>query len=223
MTQRSRRRGSTHPLTTSWTRSRVLRGSVLAVVVITALLAIYELNHGSGTGPGGASPSDAFQVGSPGTGQLAPDFTLPAGSGAPVTLSSLRGKKVLLYFQEGVGCEPCWTQMKDIQSSMAKFHALGIDTVISVTSSTVDQIRQKATDEGVTIPVLSDPDLSSSRMYHANQYGMMGDQMDGHTFILVGADGKIQFRADYGGAPNYTMYVAVDQLIADIKAGTVAS
>lgn len=162
-------------------------------------------------------------MGSPAKGEVAPDFTLTSATGSPLTLSSLHGKKVLLYFQEGVGCEPCWTQMKDIQSSMAKFHALGIDTIISVTSNTVDQVRQKASDEGVTIPVLSDADLSVSRTYSANQYGMMGDQMDGHTFILVGPDGKIQFRADYGGAPNFTMYVTVDQLIADIKSGTLGS
>ena len=31
-------------------------------------------------------------------GTLAPDFTLPDKDGNPVTLSSLRGKKVVLYF-----------------------------------------------------------------------------------------------------------------------------
>lgn len=31
-------------------------------------------------------------------GELAPDFTLPTHQGKPLTLSSLRGKKVLLWF-----------------------------------------------------------------------------------------------------------------------------
>ncbi|MDQ2706498.1 MAG: hypothetical protein M3Z25_02170 [Actinomycetota bacterium] len=48
---------------------------------------------------------------------------------------------------------------------------------------------------------------------------MMGTSRDGHSFILVGPDGRIQWRADYGGAPNYTMYVPLDQLAADLRAG----
>jgi peroxiredoxin Q/BCP len=68
-------------------------------------------------------------------------------------------------------------------------------------------------------PVLSDPDLAVSRAYHANDYGMMGTRRDGHTFIVVGPDGRIQWRADYGGAPAYTMYVPVDVLVADLRRG----
>jgi len=48
---------------------------------------------------------------------------------------------------------------------------------------------------------------------------MMGTGADGHTFILVGPDGTIRWRADYGGAPNYTMYVPPTQLLADLQAG----
>jgi len=75
------------------------------------------------------------------------------------------------------------------------------------------------TDEGLTIPVLSDTQLVASRTYTANGYGMMGDSRNGHTFIVVGPDGMIKWRADYGGAPKYTMYVPVSNLIADIRAG----
>ncbi len=48
---------------------------------------------------------------------------------------------------------------------------------------------------------------------------MMGDSTNGHTFVVVGPDGKIQWRADYGGAPDYTMYVPVPDLLADMRAG----
>ena len=53
----------------------------------------------------------------------------------------------------------------------------------------------------------------------ANLYGMMGESRDGHTFILVGPDGDIEWRADYGGEPRYTMYVPVPKIIADLKSG----
>ncbi len=42
-----------------------------------------------------------------------------------------------------------------------------------------------------------------------NQFGMMGDSRDGHSLVLIGPDGEILWRADYGGAPNYTMFVPV--------------
>lgn len=48
---------------------------------------------------------------------------------------------------------------------------------------------------------------------------MMGASRNGHSFVLVGPDGKIQWRADYGGAPKYTMYVPADTILADLKAG----
>jgi hypothetical protein len=65
--------------------------------------------------------------------------------------------------------------------------------------------------------VLSDPDLSVSRAYDANKYGMMGDMRDGHTFVLVGPDGTIQWRAGYGGAPMYTMFLPTDKMLADLN------
>lgn len=48
---------------------------------------------------------------------------------------------------------------------------------------------------------------------------MMGDSTAGHSFVLIGPDGEIQWRADYGGAPDYTMYLPVPKLLADLDAG----
>jgi peroxiredoxin len=126
---------------------------------------------------------------------------------------------VLLYFQEGLTCQPCWDQLVDVQQHVDRFKAVGIDQVVTITTDPIDQLQQKAADEGLTTPVLSDPDLAVSADYHANSYGMMGTSRDGHTFILVGPKGTIEWRADYGGPPNFTMYLPVGALIADIEAG----
>ena len=134
-------------------------------------------------------------------------------------LASLRGKTVLLYFQEGLTCQPCWDQLKDIESQSNAFHALGIDMIVSITTDPLDALKQKVADAGLSTLVLSDPSLVVSRAYTANGYGMMGGSRDGHTFIIVGPNGRIEWRADYGGAPDYTMYVPVPNLIADIRAG----
>lgn len=126
---------------------------------------------------------------------------------------------MLLYFQEGLGCQPCWDQIKDLEKQPEKLRALGIDEMVSITTNDLDNLRQKARDEDIATPVLADPDLAVSEAYAANQYGMMGTSADGHSFIVVGPDGKIRHRADYGGAPNYTMYVPVENLVADMREG----
>lgn len=191
-------------------------GAVAALAVLGVLFAVFRSNH-TGAVSGGGHRS--YQVGSPGIGQQAPAFTLPASTGGSINLQALRGKTVLLYFQEGVGCEPCWTQMKDLEKAAGAVHAAGVDDIVSVTTQPVHLLAQKARDEGIATPVLADTSLTVSKAYRANRYGMMGSAMDGHSFVLVGPDGKIQWRADYGGAPKYTMYVPVKQLLADLQAG----
>ncbi len=210
-------------------RNRSLRIGILAAVVvgvaIIALGVIFFVNNSGGSSSSGSPVSVgqagkyAFQIGSPGPGEQAPPITLPSTAGGTFDLALLRGKTVLLYFQEGLTCQPCWDQLKDIQSKSDEFHALGIDQIVSITTDPLDALEQKVADEGLSIPVLSDRGLVVSRAYTANGYGMMGASRDGHSFILVGPDGRIRWRADYGGAPNYTMYVPVPNLIADIRVG----
>lgn len=196
---------------------------ILAAVITGALYYIYQSSsaghalQASGTsGDSRTSP----ESGQPGRGEKAPDFTLASSSGGTVHLASQHGKTTLLYFQEGLTCQPCWDQIKDLQAAAGTLKAAGIDQVVSITTDPIDLIIRKADDEGLTIPVLSDPDLVVSRAYHANDYGMMGTSRDGHTFLLVDGTGTILWRGDYGGAPNYTMFVPTDQLLADLRAGT---
>ena len=184
-------------------------------VAIVALGVVYLTSRG-GSAPGGKYP---FQVGVPGPGLTAPEIQLPSTTGSTFDLASMQGKTVLLYFQEGLTCQPCWDQLTDIQAHFDRFNTLGVDQVVTITTDPIDQLRQKVTDEGITSPVLSDPSLAVSSAYHANSYGMMGDSRDGHSFIVVGPDGKIRWRADYGGPPDFTMYLPVDALVGDIQRG----
>ncbi len=91
---------------------------------------------------------------------------------------------------------------------------------MSVTGDPLDALGQKVEIEGLETPLLSDRDLAVSQSYDANRYGMMGGSHNGHSFVLVGPDGEIQWRADYGGAPEYTMYLPIDTLLADLEVGT---
>ena len=199
------------------------RGMLIAVIVglaIVALGGIFFFNtRGSSENTARQTGTYPFQIGSPGPGEPAPDFSLASTTGSRFTLAALHGKTVLLYFQEGLTCQPCWDQLKDIQTHQQDFEKLGITQIVSITTDPLDALQQKVADEGLTIPVLSDPDLAVSGSYTANSYGMMGKSRDGHTFVLVGPDGRIRWRADYGGAPKYIMDVPVPNLLADIQAG----
>ncbi len=196
------------------------RGMIIgvAVLVVFAVVVLYLIYQGSQDKQSGAAGGSGYRhaVGQPRAGATAPAFTLASGSGGQVSLADFRGKNVLLYFQEGLSCQPCWDQIKDLEKHQTELRAAGVDAVVSITTDPANLIGQKVRDEKLTIPVLSDPTLQVSHVYQANQYGMMGDMRDGHSFVLVGPDGVITWRADYGGAPDYTMYLPTDRLLADL-------
>ncbi|MGH2969177.1 MAG: peroxiredoxin family protein [Solirubrobacteraceae bacterium] len=207
-------------------RARTLRlrllGAVGAAVAVLAVVFAISATGSRPTSP--ATKADragqfAFAVGNPGPGASAPAIRLPSTTGETYDLAKRRGTTVLLYFQEGLGCQPCWDQIKDVEKRPELLRSLGIDEMVSITTNDLENLRQKARDEGIRTQVLADPDLAVSEAYAANQYGMMGTSADGHSFIVVGPDGEIRHRADYGGAPNYTMYVPVENLVADMRAG----
>jgi len=198
--------------------SGVKVAGVVGLAVIVLLLVVFLVANRD-SDQQGTPGRYAFQVGDPGPGAKAPPIKLATTAGAPFDLATPAGQTTLLYFQEGLGCQPCWDQLIDIQTNLASYKALGVTRVLSITTDPLDAIRQKVTDMRITIPVASDPDLAVSRAYQANQHGMMGTSRDGHSFILVGPDGTIRWRADYGGAPDYTMYVPTESLLADLRAG----
>jgi peroxiredoxin len=202
------------------TRTLGIRVATAVAVGLVVLGGIFLLSGGgrSSSGPG-KSGQYAFQVGQPGPGQQAPAIDLPQTSGGTFNLANQRGKTVMLYFQEGLTCQPCWDQLTDLQPQMRQLNAVGINELVSITTDPLDQLMQKVADEKISIPVLSDASRTVSTAYAGNQYGMMGNSRDGHTFIVIGPNGRIEWRADYGGAPNYTMYVPVPDLIADLRKG----
>jgi len=190
-------------------RAAIVAGVVAAVA---GLFVIFHQASSSGTS---AYP---YQVGSPGPRQRAPGFTLAASTDGRVSLSQYRGKSVLLFFQEGLTCQPCWNQITDLEKHAAQLKAAGISNLVSITGDPAGPITQKARDMGLTTPVLSDPGLTVSHAYHATRYTMMGGR-DGHTFILVGPGGKVRWRADYGGPPKYVMFLPTAALLADVRTG----
>jgi peroxiredoxin len=205
---------------TIWRRGWITGGAGIAVLAIVSLYLVYQSSPKHGATAGGSGFRHV--AGQPGAGSAAPTFTLTSGTGGQVRLTDFRGKNVLLYFQEGLSCQPCWDQIKDLEHNQAALKTAGVDAVISITTDPANLIGQKVADEMLTTPVLSDPSMQVSHAYNANQYGMMGEMRDGHSFILVGPDGTIHWRADYGGKPNYTMFLPTAKILTDLTAERTA-
>lgn len=189
---------------------------------LVVLVAVFLLGRGGDSSSDGRAGEYAFEVGTPGPGEPAPEFTLTTTEGDEFDLGALRGKKVLLYFQEGIGCQPCWDQLTDIEPRFDEFEALGIDEIATVTTDPPDLLAQKVADEGITTPVMTDLNLTVSDDYSTPDYRMAGmsESFNGHSFLLVDEEGMIEWRADYGGpTTGNTMYVPVDNLLADIEEG----
>jgi peroxiredoxin len=198
-----------------WRRGWIIGVVGIAVLAIVALYLVYQSSPGK---HGAVAGGSGFKhvAGQPGAGRAAPTFTLTSGTGGQVSLTDFRGRNVLLYFQEGLSCQPCWDQIKDLEQNQVALKTAGVDAVVSITTDPANLIGQKVADEKLTTPVLSDPSMQVSRAYDANQYGMMGEMRDGHSFILVGPDGTIRWRADYGGKPNYTMFLPTAKMLTDL-------
>jgi len=123
----------------------------------------------------------------------APDFTLATTAGTQVTLSSLRGDPVILYFNEGAGCGSCTAQMAAIEDD-TRFAEAGI-TVLPIVMNTAEQMTPDLQQYNVTTPYLLDDGKVSAA------YGVLGTGMHeglpGHGFVLVDADGVQRWYGNY--------------------------
>jgi hypothetical protein len=138
-------------------------------------------------------------------------------------------------------CDPCWKQTLDIQKEYDKFETKDIE-LLTITVDPLNAITKNAKKFGITLPVLADEDLKVSTAYDALKNSMHPDSRPGHTFFLVGKDGKILWKKEYYiasrstkmtmmmngrpmtmdmgmdmGTPDSVMHVPVIKLLADME------
>ncbi|WP_232496732.1 thioredoxin-dependent thiol peroxidase [Agromyces humatus] len=104
-------------------------------------------------------------------GDLAPDFTLDDQNGAPVSLSSLRGTRVVLYFYPEAMTPGCTTEACDFRDSLNSFKSAGI-RVIGVSKDDVAKLKTFTERDRLNFSVLSDADLAVQQAY-----GVWGEKM----------------------------------------------
>lgn len=141
--------------------------------------------------------------------RAAPDFTLTNTEGQQVSLSDYRETNVLLYFNEGAGCQSCLVQMAEIEKEAAALSALDV-TVLPIVMNTREQITADMALNGVATPFLLD-DGTVSKAYGTLGKGMHAG-LPGHSFVLIDKAGEQRW---YGEYPS--MWLAPDQLIRELR------
>jgi peroxiredoxin len=134
--------------------------------------------------------------------------------GAEISSQSVRGQKTLLFFSEGVMCQACLEQIRDIEAVGDELEKQGIG-LVSITPDPTDALRQVVDQYGIRTPMISDEDLDMSVAFDTLGRGMHSDT-PGHAFILLDESGKVVWQRDYWLAPYRTMYVEPERLLADL-------
>jgi peroxiredoxin Q/BCP len=120
-------------------------------------------------------------------GDKAPDFTLPDADGRPVSLSSFRGRTVVVYFYPAAGTPGCTKEACDFRDNLAELNGAGVD-VLGISPDKPDKLAKFRDKEGLTFPLLSDVDRGTLSAYGA--YGektMYGRKVTGvirSTFVV---------------------------------------
>jgi peroxiredoxin Q/BCP len=120
-------------------------------------------------------------------GESAPDFTLTDQNGRRVTLSALRGRKVILYFYGEAGTPACTAQACDFEDSLCTLETAGY-SVVGISRDEPPAIQKMAADRGLTFPLLSDPTREVHALYGAygekKLYGRLVHGVIRATFVL---------------------------------------
>jgi len=148
-------------------------------------------------------------------GKVAPDFTLPwadsvGARNKPITLSSLKGKVVVLAFYPGDRTSGCTAELTKFRNEYGKM--FGANTVVIPIS--VDSIASHASwaqEMKFPFALASDTQLSV-----ADQYGShnAGRSYASRTVFVIGKDGRILWRNLRFGALNEGAYAELAAEVA---------
>lgn len=122
-------------------------------------------------------------------GDKAPDFSMPTDGGGSVSLSGLKGKKVVLYFYPKDDTPGCTKQACAFRDSLPDFSKIDA-TVIGVSRDPVAKHDKFKAKYELNFPIASDEDGKASDAYgtwvEKSMYGKKYMGMERTTFLIDG-------------------------------------
>lgn len=127
-------------------------------------------------------------------GDTAPDFTLTSDTGDAVTLSALRGRRVIVYFYPAAMTPGCTTQAVDFTANAADIDSAGFD-VVGISPDAPAKLAAFREKETLDVTLLADEDRAVMNAYGAYGTKMLyGKEIEGvirSTFVVdVDAEGN---------------------------------
>ncbi|HET9760336.1 MAG TPA: thioredoxin-dependent thiol peroxidase [Nocardioidaceae bacterium] len=126
-------------------------------------------------------------------GDTAPDFTLTSDTGEEVSLSGLRGRKVIVYFYPAAMTPGCTKQACDFTDSLDSLKGAGYE-VLGISPDKPEKLAKFRERDHLTITLLSDPSKQTLASYGAfgekKLYGKTVEGVIRSTFV-VDEQGKV--------------------------------
>jgi peroxiredoxin Q/BCP len=127
-------------------------------------------------------------------GDPAPDFTLPTDDSRTVTLSELRGRKVIVYFYPAAMTPGCTTQACDFSDSLDSLKGAGYE-VLGISPDSPAKLAKFRERDHLTITLLADEDRSVMQAWGAwGEKKLYGKTVEGvlRSTFVVGEDGTLE-------------------------------
>jgi len=131
-------------------------------------------------------------------GDAAPDFSLPDADGKTVTLSALRGQRVIVYFYPAAMTPGCTKEACDFRDNLGALAGAGL-TVLGISPDSPEKLARFRDRESLNFSLLADPGRDVLRAYGAYGEKMMyGKKTVGviRSTFVIDADGRVE-RAYY--------------------------
>jgi peroxiredoxin Q/BCP len=120
-------------------------------------------------------------------GDKAPDFTLRNQDDKSVTLSSLKGRKLVLFFYPKDFSPGCTREVCHFRDHFEDFIEVGAD-VIGVSADSVESHKKFIESNLLPYTLLSDPGGEVAKLY-----GVSGFLLPGRTTFIIGENGLILY------------------------------
>ena len=126
-------------------------------------------------------------------GKPAPSFTLPSDSGETISLESLRGKPVVLYFYPRDDTPGCTAQACGIRDAWGEFEERGA-VVLGVSPDSTESHEKFKGKYGLPFTLLADEDHATAEAYGVwVEKSMAGKKYMGveRSTFVIDADGNV--------------------------------